>query len=180
VVTGSGPVRVPSAEDHLRLICLHQLHHGAWRPLWLCDVAVLLESLPANFSWEQCLAGSAHLSEGVLACVGLAEAWLGAAPTVPSPPFELPDWFIRAVATAWERGFRPPPDRLEGISWSRLPGALRSRWPDPLSSTLHLDAPFRGVPRLPIQMAEAVRRGARHALRRMRTVEPTAEGSVRR
>jgi Uncharacterised nucleotidyltransferase len=180
VETSSAPVRVPSAEDHLRLVCLHQLHHGAWRPLWLCDVAVLLESLPPSFSWERCLAGSPHLSEGVLACVGVAKAWLGAVPTIPTPPFELPDWFVRAVSTAWERGFRPPPDRLEGISWSRLPTALRSRWPDPLSSTLHLEAPFRGVPRLPIQMAEAVRRGARHALRRMRTVEPRGEGSVRR
>jgi hypothetical protein len=180
VQTGSGPLRVPSAEDHLRLVCLHQLHHGAWRPLWFCDVAVLLESLPPSFSWERCLAGSAHLSDGVLACVGLAQAWLGAVPIVPTPPFELPDWFVRAVAAAWQRGFRPAPDRLEGIAWSRLPTALRSRWPDPLSSTLHLDAPFRGVPRLPIQMAEAVRRGARHVLRRMRSVEPRGEGSVRR
>jgi hypothetical protein len=180
VATGAGPVRVPSTEDHLRLICLHQLHHGAWRPLWLCDVAVLLESLPPGFSWDRALAGNAHLSEGVMACVGLAEEWLGARPSVAPPPHSVPDWFRRAVRAAWERGFRPPPDRLEGISWSRLPTALRSRWPDPLSSTLHLDAPFRGVPRLPIQMAEAVRRGARHALRRMRSVESRGEGSVRR
>jgi len=95
-------------------------------------------------------------------------------------PHSIPDWFRRAVGAAWERGFRPTPERLEGIAWARLPSALRSRWPDPLSSTLHLEAPFRGVPRLPIQMAEAVRRGARHALRRIRAVEGTAEGSVRR
>jgi hypothetical protein len=168
VVVPGGAIRVLGASDHLRLVCLHQLHHGSWRPLWLCDVAVLVEALPPDFAWESCTRGSRHLGEGVLALVELARRWLGARPSVEPPSSELPDWFERAVVRAWRRGYRPSPDRLQGLSLSRLPGALRDRWPDPLSSTLHLDAPFHGVPRFPIQVAELVRRGSRHAVKRWR------------
>ena len=163
-----GTVRVLAPSDHLRLVCLHQLHHGSWRPLWLCDVAVLVEGLPRDFRWSDCLRGSRHLGEGVLALVELARRWLGARPSVEPPPSEPPEWFERAILRAWRRGYRPTPERLQGLSLTRLPGALRARWPDPLSSTLHLDAPFHGVPRFPIQVAELVRRGSRHAVRRWR------------
>jgi Uncharacterised nucleotidyltransferase len=161
-------ISVLGAADHLRLVCLHQLHHGSWRPLWLCDVAVLVEALPPGFAWSDCLRGSRHLGDGVLALVELARRWLGAGPAIEPPSSEPPEWFERAVLQAWNRGYRPSPERLEGLSWTRLPQALRARWPDPLSSTLHLDAPFHGVPRFPIQVAELVRRGSRHAARRWR------------
>ena len=163
-----GSIRVLGGSDQLRLVCLHQLHHGSWRPLWLCDVAVLVERLPLDFNWSTCLLGSRHLGEGVLALVELTRRWLGARPSAEPPPSELPSWFERAVVRAWARGYRPTPERLEGISWRRVPGALRARWPDPLSSTLHLDAPFHGVPRFPIQVAELVRRSSRHAVKRWR------------
>jgi hypothetical protein len=164
-----GTIRVLAPADHLRLVSLHQLHHGSWRPLWLCDVAVLVEALPPAFRWSDCLRGSRHLGEGVLALVELARRWLGARPSVEPPPSQPPEWFERAILRAWARGYRPTPERLEGLSLARLPGALRARWPDPLSSTLHLDAPFHGVPRFPIQVAELVRRGSRHAGRRLRS-----------
>jgi len=173
-----GIVRVLGITDHLRLVCLHQLHHGSWRPLWLCDVAVLLERLPADFSWAACVQGSRHLGEGVLACAELARSWLGARPTVAPPASELPTWFERAVHRAWDRGYRPTPERLEGISLGHLPAALRARWPDPLSSTLHLDAPFHRVPRLPLQFAELVRRSSRHAVRRWRKRAPVERGGT--
>ena len=47
---GEVEVRVLAAEDHLRFLCLHLLRHGAVRPLWLCDIAVLLENRPAQFN----------------------------------------------------------------------------------------------------------------------------------
>src|SRR5262249_11295437 len=43
------PVRVFGPEDHLRLVVLHFLRHGGWRPLWLCDVAVLMEDAGPAF-----------------------------------------------------------------------------------------------------------------------------------
>src|SRR5205807_1179327 len=50
-------VRILGAEDHLRLTCFHLLRHGAWCPLWLCDVVVILESLPPGFDWDYCKHG---------------------------------------------------------------------------------------------------------------------------
>ena len=96
--------RTLAPEDHLRLVALHQLHHGAWRPLWLCDVAVLVESLPTDFSWSLCLTGDPHLSEGVLVSVALAAELLGARVPTGTPrsrcragsdaPFSAAGWMV--------------------------------------------------------------------------------------
>src|SRR5438132_7738023 len=48
-------VRMLCPEDHLRILCFHFLREGAWRPLWLCDIAVALESRARDFDWELCL-----------------------------------------------------------------------------------------------------------------------------
>jgi hypothetical protein len=50
-------LRLLSTEDQFRLMCMHTLRHGVWRPLWLADVAVAVESLPENFAWDYCLRG---------------------------------------------------------------------------------------------------------------------------
>src|SRR5262245_16992469 len=97
--------KVLCPEDHLRLVTLHQLHHGGWRPLWLCDVAVLLEAIPAEFSWERCLRGEARLSEGVLATIALAAELLGARMPSGTPEFVVPVWLRRAVLHGWVHGY---------------------------------------------------------------------------
>jgi hypothetical protein len=58
VSLGDLRVRVLGAEDDLRFLCVHLLRHGAARPLWLADVAVLLESRPDDFDWDRCLSTS--------------------------------------------------------------------------------------------------------------------------
>src|SRR6185503_12575106 len=52
---GKVAVRTPCAEHHLRILCIHFLKHGAWRPLSLCDVAVAVEARRADFDWDRCL-----------------------------------------------------------------------------------------------------------------------------
>src|SRR5262249_8498138 len=37
---GEIEIDVLGFEDQLRILCTHLLRHGAWRPLWLCDIAV--------------------------------------------------------------------------------------------------------------------------------------------
>jgi hypothetical protein len=158
---GSACFRVLAAEDHLRLVCLHQLDHGGWRPLWLCDVAALVESLPKGFSWELCLTGNPRLSEAVVALVSLAEELLGAQLPPGTPRTPVPKWFRKAMLRAWAGGFQAPPDsllELHHLGWRRATAAVRARWPDPVTSTLHLRAPLRGLPRLVLQVAECARR----------------------
>src|SRR6266404_2504311 len=52
VKLGEVAVRVLCPEDHLRVLCFHFLREGAWRPLWLCDIAVTLETRPPDFDWD--------------------------------------------------------------------------------------------------------------------------------
>ena len=163
--------RVLSWEDHLRLVALHQLHHGGWRPLWLCDVAVLLEAAPSDFSWERCLEGDARLSEGVLATVALAGELLGARVPPGTPEVAAPGWLRRAVLHGWVHGYESMPAslyELRALGWRGALRALRARWPDPVSATVHLRAPFRTVPRPAVQVAECLRRAADFARRDLR------------
>ena len=80
---GGVPVRVLGPEDHLRLLCLHLVRHGAWRMLWLCDVGASLESQPDDFDWDYSLSGRPWQSEWVVAAMGLAGSLLGV--RVPPP-----------------------------------------------------------------------------------------------
>jgi Uncharacterised nucleotidyltransferase len=163
--------RVLSWEDHLRLVALHQLHHGGWRPLWLCDVAILLEATPGDFSWERCLRGDPRLSEGVLATTALAAELLGARLPPGTPEFPVPTWLRRAVLHGWVHGYESMPSslyELRGLGWRGAFRALRDRWPDPVSATVHLRAPFRTVPRLAVQLVECLRRTADFARRDVR------------
>jgi hypothetical protein len=165
---GNATFRVPAAEDHLRLISLHQLDHGGWRPLWLCDVAAFVETLPEGFRWELVLSGNPHLSEAVVALLGLAEDLLGARLPPGTPRVAVPPWFRKATLNAWAGGFQAPPDsllKLHKLGLRRAAAAVRARWPDPLTSTLHLRAPLRVIPRPLLQTVECARRALLFALR---------------
>src|SRR5262249_5230360 len=72
VSLGDTRVRILSPEEHLRFLCLHLLGHGGWRALWLCDVAVALESRPSTFDWDRCLSGDRRRSDWVACTLGLA------------------------------------------------------------------------------------------------------------
>ena len=158
---GTASFRMLGAEDHLRLVCLHQLDHGGWRPLWLCDVAAFVESLPRSFDWGVALAGNSRLSDAVVALIALAEELLGARLPAGTPRGAVPSWFRKAILRAWANGFQAPPDsllRLHRLGFGRAAAAVRARWPDPVTATLHLRAPFRGIPRPLLQIAECARR----------------------
>jgi hypothetical protein len=174
---GEARCRVLAPEDHLRLICLHQLDHGGWRPLWLCDVAAFVERLPRTFEWDLCLRGNPHLSDSVVALLSLAEELLGALLPTGTPRKLVPAWFRNAVLRGWARGYQAPPDSLYGLrrlGWSRALVAIKARWPDPITSTLHLRAPLGRIPRSVLQLVEALRRGFLFARRTWRQGPPSA------
>src|SRR5713226_6695336 len=78
VSLGEEKVRVLCDEDHLRILCLHLLRSGAWRPLWLCDVAVALESRASDFDWDLCLGSDPKIADWVACTIGVAHQLLGA------------------------------------------------------------------------------------------------------
>jgi hypothetical protein len=75
---GDEQIRILSEEDHLRILCLHLLRSGAWRPMWLCDVALAVETRAENFNWDTCLGPDRRQAEWVRCTVRLAEELLGA------------------------------------------------------------------------------------------------------
>jgi hypothetical protein len=130
-------VRVPCAEDHLRILCIHWLRHGAWKPAGLCDIGAELESRPSDFDWQRCL-GPDPVRAGWVACtIGLARELLGAGDeakgeeqrakcdrhradgdrstagySAPGPlpldlSSELPRWLVPAVLRQWSRSLSP-------------------------------------------------------------------------
>jgi hypothetical protein len=165
---GDLEVLVPCAEDHLRLLCLHMLGHGIWRPLWLCDVAAMMEALPADFDWDRFLWGNPRYAEWVKASLGLAANLLGArfpdAPWLKDAP-RLPRWLVPAVLHQW--GIGAGSSQHEALRKSLpylvlrprlLIQELRVHWQNPIEATVDVGGPFNELPRLPFQVAAALRR----------------------
>lgn len=165
---GDVEVRIPAEEDHLRMLCFHMLRHGVWRPLWLCDIAVVIETMSADFDWDMCLSGSRREREWIACSIGLAEGLLSA--KVDNLPEEararqIPRWLVSAVLRNWDRcsgaSQREP---LLAALMSRIgdPGGLieevRFRWDRPIEASLDMNAPFNSIPRLPFQLAATLMR----------------------
>jgi hypothetical protein len=161
VALGAEQVRMLSEEDHLRFLCIHLLRHGAWRPLWLCDVAVVLETRTRGFDWERCLGERSEREADWVACaIGLAHKLLGA--RIDDTPLKesarrIPNWLVSAVLKQWETPClidRLPPELIM-VSLrhpSRVVRALKDRWPDPVEATIRMRGPMNGWPRLPYQI----------------------------
>jgi len=170
VPLGDAQIRVPAAEDALRITSLHLMtpHHAGWRPLWLCDVAALLESLPARFDWDLCLGRDRRLADWLIGTIGLAHVLLGARIDhlpVREQASRIPRWLAPALLRQWDLA----PAHHQGPPFAthlgRRPGevlrALRQRWPNPLDATLAVRAPFNDAPRAPFQLGCVAFRSAR-------------------
>ena len=148
VRVGEVEIRTLGPEDHLRLLCLHMFRHGAWRPLWLCDIGAALECLPADFDWEHCLSGNPRRSHWVACAIGLAHQLLGArldGIPVARRARHLLRWLLPAVLRQWgcaEHYMNSP----SMASCLRDPGqtlkALRLRWPNPIQATVGVGGPL--------------------------------------
>ena len=162
-------IRIPSLEDHLALLSIHLLKHGAWRPLWLCDVAAAVESAPPDFDWNICLGGNRRRANWIASAIGLAHRLLNAnidnllsARQVK----ELPGWLVENVLRQWADPFsikQPPMSHPLPITHQlRQPGgllsALRQRWPNPIIATVSVHGDFNGLPRLPYQIGNCALR----------------------
>lgn len=176
VCIGEAKFRVLGCEDQLRILCTHLLKHGAWRPLWLCDIGAAVESRPAGFNWERCLGKDKRRADWVACAIGLAHQLLDA--RVDDIPIgtranHLPNWLIANVLKNWEQPYPelyPPLSYVPQISsYLRHPRgllkALRTRWPDPIEATIRLKGPFNEMPRLPFQLGNALWRLGRFLTR---------------
>jgi len=161
-------VRVPSDEDHLRFICLHFLYHGGWRPLWLCDIGMMVESAGSRFDWDNCLRGTRKHADWIACAIGLAHQLLGA--EVKGTPIEkraasLPRWLSHAILRQWSKGSGM--SHAEDLSFSlprrlrqpkQLLHALQEHWRNPVQASVEMDAWFGESPRSILQVGSAISR----------------------
>jgi hypothetical protein len=165
---GDIEVRLLGAEDHLRLCCLHMLGHGAWRPVWLCDVAAAIESLPSDFDWSRCLEGPPRHADWITSVIGLARDVLGARGADGLLERPLPRWLPAALLRQWGRPehFMSTPSMAFALRRPALAlQGLWLRWPNPIEATVGVGGPFNDLPRLPFQLVECVARTLRFARR---------------
>jgi hypothetical protein len=164
-------VRVPGDEDHLALLAIHLLRHAAWRPLWLCDLGLMIESAATDFAWDVCLGADKRRANWILSAIGLARELLGAslsneqiaARAVP------PAWLIESVLDNWERPFtvqHEPHNHLAPIrSYIKRPRGvladLKRRWPNPILATISVNGVFGERPRVRYQIRNCLQRAAR-------------------
>jgi hypothetical protein len=168
---GEGEVRILGPEDQLRHLCLHLLRHGAWRPLWLCDVAVALRSRPAEFDWNCFLKGDRRQADWLACVLGLAHQLLGV--RIEDTPVarrakRLPRWLAPSVLHQWGSSYTRyldgPPLAAQLRRPSGLPRALRARWPNPIEATVSMNGSFTEAPRVFYQLGDCVVRTARFGM----------------
>lgn len=168
---GDDEVRVLGNEDHFALLAIHLLKHGAWRPLWLCDLGLLLESMSSDFDWELCLGKNHRRSNWILSAIGLARTLLDASINDEeiSARSEAPTWLVASVLKNWETPFAgahaPHHHRGPIKSYFRRPrgviGDLARRWPDPILATISANGTFGRRRRIRYQIQNCVQRAAR-------------------
>lgn len=161
-------VRVPSAEDHLRILCFHLLRHGVERPSGLCDIAASVEARPPDFDWSVCLGTHPVRADWIACAVGLAGRLLGARTDdtpVAARAATLPEWLLRAVLARWAVSFAGHFTRDGEMGMShhlRRPAgfvrAVARRWPTPILGTVGVGGSFNNLPRFPYQLGYFLRR----------------------
>jgi hypothetical protein len=168
---GTTTIRVLGPEDQLRLSALHFLRHSGWRPLWLCDLALLLERIGTDFDWDHCLRGSRRQRDWLVCALHLSHQLLGACldrlPTA-QRACRPASWLLRTVLQHWGSAFwgahsRPMASYL--LAPAGLRQALRYRWADPIAVTLRWRLPMNGMPRLPWQIGDYLARAASMVVR---------------
>jgi len=156
-------VRVPCPEDHLRILCFHFLREGAWRPLWLCDIAIALETRPSDFDWDLFL-GRSDRRRKWFACAIITAHQLLAANIEGVPKLvretKMPSWFLGTVLKECEvrsmQHRHAAPMSLARRAPALTLRNLRYHWPNPIEATVGMNGSFNELPRFPFQLAIAL------------------------
>jgi hypothetical protein len=161
---GATDVRILGAEDHLRVVSYHLMREGAWRPLWLVDVAAALEFCAPDFDWDYCL-GESLQARAVESAISLAHLLLGAdIDHIPQGQRfnKTPRWLVPTVLKEWG-STTPSMQSRQAVPMlshlhqqGNLLSGVRHRWPNPIEATTTMHGPFNDLPRLPFQIGNSL------------------------
>lgn len=152
------PIRIPSPEDHLRILAVHWLNDGGERKDRLWDIYYAVQNRPSDFDWERCLETVSAIRRGwIIAAIGLTHKYFGL--DLSGLPFEneardVPSWLCDAVEKEWSSG---TPHRSLHTCLSdpaEFIRQLRKRLPpNPLQATIEQEGDIRATSRIPYQIA---------------------------
>ena len=141
------PIRILSAEDHLRVMCVHWLTDGAESKDRLWDIYYAVENRPISFDWEKCLGVvEPHRRGWIIATIGLAHRYLGL--KIDDLPFAdearvLPGWLTRCVERGWSNAEPQRPLHTSMKDARLFVRQLRKRVPpNPIQATIDCEAAF--------------------------------------
>jgi hypothetical protein len=144
-------VRVPSAEDHLRIMSAHWLTDGGAYRERLKDIFYAVENRPEGFDWNSCLSSGGPIRRNwTETAIGLSQKYLGPGSNPVPPkyaPPAPPEWVCETVEREWSSDVRLKPlqtclgDRREFFR------QLRKRFPpNPIQTSVELDRAFGKKP----------------------------------
>jgi len=140
-------VRVPRAEDHLRVLCVHWLTDGGSNKDRLWDIYYAIESRGADFDWGRFLdVVSPVRRRWLVATAGLAHRYLGldlSGTPIENEALDLPVWLIKTVEREWASGTPERPMETTvydpGVFLMQLRKRLR---PNPIRATVEMEGSF--------------------------------------
>lgn len=160
------PIRVLRHEDNLRVACVHWLTDGGARKDKLQDIYYLVQNRSANFDWERCLnAAGAKRRRWIVCVIALAHSELNL--DVANTPIAddiasgnvFPQWFLPALHKEWNEPHKLGSLTASRADWRLFVKQLRRRFPpNPIQSSVLVEAAFDESARLPYQIKDVWRR----------------------
>lgn len=156
-------IRVPSDEDHLRILAVHWLNDGGIPKDRLWDIVYAVRNRRVDFNWDKCLKPVSDLrQQWIITAIALAHKYMGL--EVEDLPFaartkDLPQWLTATLEREWESGVRlislhtclNNPKNLFTQIKKRIP-------PNALQATIEMEGSIDNSSRIPYQFSSILNR----------------------
>ena len=156
-------IRVPCAEDNLRIQCVHWLNDGAEYKQRLWDIYYSVLNRPASFDWEKCFrCVSTTRQRWIIVSIGLAHRYLEL--PIDDLPFadearQIPPWIIKCVEREWKRNLRLSPLQVSINRPKQLLRQIKKRLPpNPIQATVDMEGEFDNRSRVFYQIGSILKR----------------------
>lgn len=163
IETEFGTIRVPCAEDHLRILCVHWLTDGGAYKNKLWDIYYLISNRGNDFSWKRALGSiSETRQQWIKSTIAITHKYLGL--DVESLPFAdevktVEPWLTRAIEKEWATDVRLLPIHTVLSDPKRVWQQIRKRIPpNPIQSTVEMEGRFDARTRIFYQIGNYFQR----------------------